>query len=317
MGSHCTSTTGQATMNVSRHLLLRRVMATQPWRQALLIGLLLTGPGAWLGLWPWQAEMGALEHLREEVTQLEGKLEQTAVSAVTAQRPPVYPDGAGRPQASDSQAVWSWLQQRLQAHGLRIQGLRPGPLEQGAGLPEQGVVLEVLGSWADWLAFEQALDRHAPWWTLTQWQMAPGPMPGQVRVRWDARWAWRPHASVDGSAVSLPVWRPAEPLHAAAPVFEAPGHASGTASAVRPAASEAGETTGAADPTWRLLGIWHQQGVPHAVLERGQEQFVMSPGQRHERHGHRLLRVGPAEAVLQPPQADAAPLRLVLKGGPQ
>ena len=209
------------------------------------------------------------------------------------------------------------LKDRLQAHGLRIQGLRPGPLEQGGGLPEQGVVLEVLGSWADWLAFEQALDRHAPWWTVTQWQMAPGPMPGQVRVRWDARWAWRPHAPVDGAAVSLPVWRPAEPLHAAAPVFEVPGHASVTASAVRSAASEAGRTAGAADPTWRLLGIWHQQGVPYAVLERGQEQFVMSPGQRHERHGHRLLRVGPAEAVLQPPKADAAPLRLVLKGGPQ
>ena len=87
MGSHCTSTTGQATMNAWRHMHLRLVMATQPWRQALLIGLLLTGPGVWLGLWPWQAEMGALERLREEVTQLEVKLEQTAVSAATARRP--------------------------------------------------------------------------------------------------------------------------------------------------------------------------------------------------------------------------------------
>lgn len=317
MGSHCTSTAGQATMNAWRHLPLRLVMATQPWRQALLIGLVLTVPGAWLGLWPWQAEMDALERLREELTQLEGKLEQTAFSVATAQRPQVYPDDADRPQTSDGQAVWPWLQQRLQAHGLRVQGLRPGPLEQGSGLPEQGVVLEALGSWADWRAFEQALDRHAPWWTVTQWQMVAGPMPGQVRVRWDARWAWRTHAPMGGSAVSLPVWRPAEPLHAATPVFEAPGHASVTAPAVRPAASEAGKTAGAEDPTWRLLGIWHQQGVAYAVLERGQEQFVLSPGQRHARHGHRLLRVGPAEAVLQPPQAGAAPLRLVLKGGSQ
>lgn len=289
-------------------------MAKLHWRPALLAGSLLAGPAAWLGQLPWQSDMAALERVREEVAHLEGSLEQIGVSAATTQTRPVVADRASRPHETDGQMVWSWLLQRLQAHGLQVQALRPSPVERAAGLPEQVLVLEVLGRWVDWLAFEQALDRHAPWWTVTQWQVTPGAMPGQVRVRWQARWAWRADAPADGAPVALPVWSVSGAMQPAADVFLAPGQASASTAVINRTASQAPGSASTAEPSWRLLGVWQQQGVSYAILGHGLEQVVLTPGQLTPRDGHRLVRLGPGEALLQPPDPAALPLRLVLQG---
>jgi hypothetical protein len=65
---------------------------------------------------------------------------------------------------------------------------------------------------------------------------------------------------------------------------------------------------------WRLQGTWHQAGIAHAVLGLGVDRVVVRAGQTVGRDGHRVLRVGDGEVVLQAPRSNTPPVHLALKG---
>lgn len=291
--------------------------AAARWRQAGRRALFWVVPGAvlgaGLGAWWWQQDIESLQHLREEVVTLQSKLQPEPVKAPTTATAPVrwtdWPDAAG------GAAVWPWLLQGLQVQALQVQSLRPGAVEWVAGLPEQTVVLEVQGRWSDWLAFERQLDRHAPWWTPLQWQVVPAAGADQVRMQWHWRWAWRPESAQARHAFAPPLWAPATSDGRAVLLFEGPGSAAETAAANLPEPASGPDPSSWAVQSLRLLGIWQQEGVAHAVLGHGPDRVVLAVGQRVGRTGHRLVHVGEAQAVLQAPERSEPPLHLVLTGG--
>ena len=294
----------------------------------------LVGAGA--GAFFWLDETVALAQLQDEVQALQARHvpAQPVVHAQPVQPPHGNDEPIDTPGAAQALQVWSWLQQGLQAHDLQLQSLRPGVLEQPAGLPSQTLALELQGRWSDWQAFEHRLGTLAPWWTSEQWQVVPlgdagdtddkprgGQNVGVVKVQWHVRIGWRPGAnrplpggSAAGradSADSLPAWLPATTSTtvsaAAAPVQ------------TEPAAPHGMELADADPRRWpvrdlQLKGIWQQQGLAHAVLGRGLQQVVVVPGQRVGREDLRVLRVAETEVILLPADAAGPPLHLSLPG---
>ena len=260
----------------------------------------------------WQDDIEAPDRLRAEVTALQARLETARtvpVGTATGQA-----DAVLAPDSSQAAMVWPWLAQRLQAHGLQLQSLRPGALEGVPDLPVQTVALEVQGRWADWLAFERQMHHHAPWWRVTQWQVTPAGAAGQVKMLWHWRWAWRAPQAPPASPAVLPVWSVAS-AEAEPGVFDDPK------AQARPVPSLVSESALPPDPRrWpvqslRLLGVWQQSGVAHAVLGSGLHHVVAVPGQRVGQEGHRVQAVGDSEVVLRPGHARAPDVHLGFPGG--
>lgn len=142
------------------------------WRHLTVAGI-CTGAGLWLGGWPWQDDIDALQRLRGEVQALQDQpspakaAEPPLITTLPAESRSVWPD------VRQTDAIWSRLQLQLQAHRLQLLALQPGPLEWLAGWPTQVVALEVQGRWEDWRRFERWLDQGMPWWTVTRWQATP------------------------------------------------------------------------------------------------------------------------------------------------
>lgn len=213
-------------------------------------------------------------------------LAATAVAsdASAAQSDKPLPPG---PEMRERDAAWFWLQQRLQAQGLRLLVLRPEPWQSGAVLAQQAAHLRVQGAWADWVALGRALATHAPWWAWERWQVQAADAPGQVHIDARLRLWLRPE---DGPTVPERVW-PSWPVvpasGAVAPLF---------AQADAPAQALPASTTASSAPAWRLWGVWTQAGERRVVLGRGTEWAVLAPGQSWGATAYRLDHVG-AEGV--------------------
>lgn len=291
----------------------------QRWR-AVVTGLVLCCCGAWLGSQFWQDDIETLERLRDEVAALQGQLQPAATVAAAVARA-VVDEVPLEPDSGQAAQLWPWLHQRLQAQGLKVVSLRPGGLEPQALLPTQLVALEVQGRWDDWLAFERQLGQHAPWWTVTQWQVAPTVEVGQVRMQWHLRWGWRPSGGAgpmdpsQAAASVLPDWPVVAQATARSGVFQE------FFTAVPTSTLPKADTALAPDPRdWpvqalRLQGLWQQGAAAHAVLGSGLQQVVVASGQRVGREAYTVVRVQQDGLVLRPPNARGPDIHLGWTGG--
>lgn len=286
---------------------------------------LAVGVAAWLVgfmgvLWWAQEDLEAWQVLQDEITQLQARLPEAGSAPPRATTLPPDSRVSALPDPAEDEAVWAWLQQGVQAQGLRLLALKPQPVMHKGGLPEQPVLLHLQGRWSDWLAFVQALGAHAPWCLVDQWLVVPAnPARGDVRIELQARLGLRPPALGRPPVPRVwPVWpvASANPPPGEALVFAQAGEGP-VAAAVAPEGAAANALP--ADPRqWpvqelRLLGVWHQAGVSHAVLGAGLHQVVLAPGQRVGREAYRVRRVGDAEVELAA-LATGPALHLTLKG---
>ena len=278
---------------------------------AALLGLVVAG-------WWSTPDAQTWEAVDQEVTQLQTRLQSAAGRALS-------PESSAQdllldvPGQHETDALWPWLQQRLRAQGLQTQALQPQAMATVQGLPEQAVRLRLRGRWRDWLAFEQAMDAHVPWWTVEHWQVVPdGAKPGEVRIELQARLGLLPPALQAGRRAigAWPAWS-VVPMAPGAPLFDRPS-ARPVAHAVQAVPDE--HRVWSADPrSWpvralRLLGVWQQAGSAHAVLGLGQEQVTVKPGQQVGIEGYRVRRVQADAVELQAPHALGPVLHLSLQG---
>lgn len=201
-------------------------------------------------------------------------------------------------------ATWSappsglnWLPV-LQAHGLQLQALQHSPAAAG-GSPE--LSLTVQGRWRDWVALEQQAAGLLQAWLPQSWQvqaLGPPAPQGQVQLQWRLR--------PSGAAAPAPGSEP----EAVAP--EQASRPAGTGAEVFAAAAAGAEASG---PTtvpattkapWRLLGVWQQAGVAHALVEGEGQVHALRPGQALGRSGLRVQRIEDGQVWLQGGQASRA-----------
>lgn len=291
-----------------------KLLAARHGRGALLAAAMCLA-GFELGVFLWQEEIGSFERLRGEVSALRDQLKNAQTSLP---EPPARADSGDQTWAPDTREaarVWPWLQQRLQAHGLVVRALSPGALDTAAGLPTQVAMLEVQGRWSDWLAFEQQLGRHAPWWSFTQWQVSPVGA-GQVRMQWHLRWGWRPtaHTQPPLAITDLPSW-PLAGQTATATVFDDPRSRSEVAADPPSQAQPQPELAHSPLIGHRLQGIWQQAGVSHAVLGHDQQQIVLTPGQAVGSEGYRVWRVDEEGVTLRAFDGRRPDIRFNWTGG--
>ena len=293
-------------------LRLRSSLTAAPLCKPVAITGVSVLAGALVGIgWGLDA-IQAYEQLGSEVAALQEKF-GSAVKPVQTQAGPISAQGGqAEPGLAQDAAAWPWLQQRLQDHGLVLKSLRPAPAEQVAGGPVQNVVLEVQGRWSDWLAFERQLDRHAPWWMVRQWQVSPEGADGALRMQWHLRWGWRPEGPTQEPQTAWPVWA-AAPHASGMPLFDAPMRMVPGQTAQGQGADPSA-TNGEGMAAWQLQGTWRQAGIAHAVLALGADQVVVRAGQTVGREGHRVLRVGDGEVLLQAPRSNTPHVHLALKG---
>ncbi len=288
-------------------------------RRRLAVGLVAWLCGAMGVLWLWHEDIQAWDLLQDDVAQWQLRLQEAGSLVPREAAAPSDPGVLALPDPGERDALWSWLQQRLQAQGLQVLALKPQALTAKAGLPEQPLWLHLQGQWRDWRAFARTMGEHVPWWVVDQWQVVPANSArGEVRIELQARLGLRPSGlGPSPVARAWPVWPVAntDPLPGEALVF-AHG-AQGPAVAAAAPTSEAASALPADPRQWpvrelRLLGVWHQAGVGHAVLGAGQHQVVLVPGQRVGREAYRVRRVGPNGVELV---AAAAPVvHLTLQG---
>lgn len=269
------------------------------WGSAgLVLGLLLSA------LW-WRDMLVQTWALWEELEHLQAQVlpQPPAADRVV---PPLHPHTTA-PTPRESDAAWHWLRLRLQAHGLRIESWQAEPVQATTVLHSQLATLRVQGAWADWLAFCQQLVAHAPWWRWERWLVQPAgadAAAGQVLV--DAQWRLWLLPEPEGETAYARNW-PQWPVTLAR---EPTRLFMQTELAQAPTNPEPKEPGG-----WRLWGVWTQAGQLHAVLGRGSEWTVLSPGQVLAPDGWRLERITAQGVDLQPTRAGGALLRLPWPGG--
>lgn len=200
------------------------------------------------------------------------------------------------PEVRERDAAWFWLQQRLQAHGLRLLALRPEPWQSGAVLAQQAAHLRLQGNWVDWQAFGRALAAHAPWLAWEQWQVQAADGPGQVQIDVRLRLWLRPEGGPAMAEHSWPSWPVPTATTTAAPLFA-------QADAVASAQPTPAPTEASAPSAWRLWGVWTQAGQSRVVLGRGADWTVLAPGQSLGPQGLRLERIGAQGVHLSAPGA--------------
>jgi len=240
--------------------------------------------------WLTASDADELERLEQEVA----ALAQQQVSGLAGGKPLRHlPDGF-RPQdwplQADSVALWTALQDSLEACGLEVQALRPQASGHSDGLPEQTVSLRLKGRWASWRTCEQALAEQAPWWLVQQMQVLPsGQRPDEVAIELQARIGWRPEHWTSERPWQwefLPAVQPAS--GAVLPLFD-----SGQSVAATAASGQS-----AVESTMQLLGVWQQDGQYHALLDLGAGQVYATVGQRLGRAAYRVRHVGPDSVEL-------------------
>lgn len=199
------------------------------------------------------------------------------------------------PHVHERDAAWLWLQQRLQAQGLRVVSLRPEAWQNGPVMAQQNGHLRLQGAWADWLAFTRALASHAPWWSWTRWQLQAAERPEAVQIDAELRLWLRPDGEAASAGHEQPRWPVAKLYEAAAPLF-AQANAAGPAT---PASAPRDPADGA--PGWRVWGVWTQAGERRVVLGRGPDWVALALGQGAGPQGPRLDHIGPEGVRLSMP----------------
>lgn len=302
---------------------IQRTALTREGQRHLLMLVLVFSGGLGLVAWCWPLDREALQTLREEVDRLQAERsspqhKSPRVAGGADARSP-YAPVPDEPALAEADTVWPWLQARMQAQGLQVQALRPQAVTTKDGLPQQAVTLQLQGRWQDWLALQAALSAHAPWWVIDQWQVSPLAAGSEVvRIELQARLGLRPPALPGpGMPRDWSRW----------PVADAPPTAAGStlfalASVAAPATSgrEATDALPAHPHEWpldrlRLLGVWRQAGVPHAVVGVGQGSVVLGVGQRIGREAYRVHRIGDDHVELLATDPRGPALRLVLQEG--
>ena len=227
------------------------------------------------------------------------------------------------PQPQQTVALWPWLQQGAQIHGLQVLALRPQkPDKVGVvahALPEQTLLLHVQGRWPDWQAWSQTWPAQAPWLLPTQWQVVPagaGANEGEVRIELQARVGLWPSALQD---THTPAWSALPwPLEQTAPGAGAGpfgGHVDSGPAVVAPGPSSLSSDPG----QWpvqaiRLQGVWQQAGQWHAVLGAGLSQTTVRAGQQLGHERYLVHKVG-MDGVALRAVANGAVLHLTWQGG--
>lgn len=250
-----------------------------------LLALLWWG-SAWLEVWSGH------EALAPQPSTPTALISSVAVpSASVGQTAAPLPLG---PEVRERDAAWFWLQQRLQAHGLRLLALRPEPWQSGAVLAQQAAHLRLQGNWVDWQAFGRALAAHAPWLAWEQWQVQAADGPGQVQIDVRLRLWLRPEGGPAMAAHGWPSWPVSTATTTTAPLFA-------QADAVASAQPTPAPTEASAPSACRLWGVWTQAGQSRVVLGRGADWTVLAPGQSLGPQGLRLERIGAQGVHLSAP----------------
>lgn len=250
-----------------------------------LLGVGLAGMDEWVALWSLSATL----------TQLRAQIDSAAPTPTPESLP--VASGPTAPSVAEREAAWLWLQQGLQAQGLRVQWLRPDALQSLGVLPSQQADLRVLGAWGDWLVWSQQWAAHAPWWRWLVWHVQPAGAPGQVQVDMRLQLWLQPEAAQPPQARVWPTGSVVR--HAASPLFAtAEEQALPPPQLAQPMASEA-------DTAWRLWGVWTQAGQSHAVLGHGPQWTLLSPGQTWGPQHLRLDGLGPEGAHLRGVRAQS------------
>lgn len=306
------------------------VMAWEPERQRQMLMCLAAGVLGLAGVfWLFGPDMDEWATSEAELAQWQARLPPTSQvesgSGASAAAVPGTTSTTPWPIQDQAPALWTWLQQGLQAQGLKVLALRPQILlasNAATSLPEQTVWLQLQGRWPDWLALSAALAAHAPWWSVTQWQAVPSG-DGGVRIDLQARVGWRPGAL---QAPNVPVWTGSPwPVARMAPdqsteLFGLP-EAQGLASPLESATAQAAPLARSVSPDPRqwpvhalgLQGVWQQAGEWHAVLGGGLALTVVRTGQRVGQEAYRVQSVGPQGVVLRSP-SDGSALHLAWQG---
>lgn len=251
--------------------------------------------GGLLAALVWGDEWREVFSLREAIAQMQAEHQRLGATLGAADGVPRSSQAgvngllATRPAAVQRDAAWFWLQQRLQAQGLRVEWLKPEPWQGGAVWASQRAQLRLQGAWVDWVHFCRQAVAHAPWWSWEQWQVQPTGVAGQVQV--DARWRlWLQAEPMRAQPLQdWPVW-PTVSAQGGVPLFATAGGPSATPTA------QADAPTAAATAAWRLWGVWAQAEQTHVVLGRGAEWTVLAPGQTLGPEAYRFERLG-AEGV--------------------
>ena len=291
------------------------------WRHLLMRVFAFAG-GVALVAWGWPLDLQAWVSLQQEVDRLQAQVpappykpQQDPDAAASKSHDVLEPD---EPALAEADAVWPWLQARMQAQGLQVLALRPQTVSTKDGLPQQPVSLQLQGRWHDWLALQAALNAHAPWWVIEQWQVASVAAGSEtVRIELQARLGLRPPAL---PGPSMPrVW-PRWPVAAAVPTTGSAWSASAQGAAPAASGREAAGAGSAPAHEWpldrlRLLGVWRQSGVLHAVVGMGQDSVVLGVGQRIGREAYRVHRIGDDHVELRATDKRGPALRLVLQEG--
>ena len=303
---------------------IHRTALTREGQRHLLMLLLVFSGSLVLVAWGWPLDREALQVLREEVNRLQAERSAPqhkstrAADAADARAPDApVPD---EPALAEADAVWPWLQARMQAQGLQVQALRPQAVTTKDGLPQQAVTLQLQGRWQDWLALQAALSAHAPWWVIDQWQVSPLAAGSEsVRIELQARLGLQPPAM---PGPGMPRDWSRGPVAAALPTSRSALFASAAGAAPATSGPEAAAALPAYPHEWpldrlrlRLLGVWRQAGVPHAVIGAGQGAVVLGVGQRIGREAYRVHRIGDDHVELLATDPRGPALRLVLQEG--
>jgi hypothetical protein len=255
---------------------------------------------------------------------------QTLKDQASAARPPT---SAGQARASDATALldrlpavqgasglWLALQQGLQQQGLRVQSLKPLPLQEGEPLSSQALAMRWQGRYADMVSAWASLADAGPVWTLDRLSVTPGGSAGQLQ--WDGVWrvwlrpgpahaqAWPAGWQTAGAALPL---RWADPFGVEPPV----GH---TAAAAPVAGASEADVWSDNPRHWplaqmRLLGVWQQGGRTQAVLAAGPHWAVLAEGARIALEGYRIQTIHPDAVALQALKAPGDVHTLRLQGG--
>ena len=212
----------------------------------------------------------------------------SAVTAVTA---------AASATRSAPPSGLNWLPV-LQAHGLQLQALQHSTAAAG-GSPE--LSLTVQGRWRDWVALEQQAAGLLQAWLPQSWQvqaLGPPAPQGQVQLQWRLRPSGASAPTPGSEPEAVAPEQASRPAGTGAEVFAAAAAwAEASAPTTVPATTKA---------PWRLLGVWQQAGVAHALVEGEGQVHALRPGQALGRSGLRVQRIEDGQVWLQGGQNSRA-----------
>lgn len=258
------------------------------WRArgtGLALGL---GLGLVLLEWVWGEEMQQAWVWHEALAQMQAKHQRVAPTVAASDPVPGPGDVAQAlpfgPGVQERDAAWLWLQQGLQAQGLKVEMLRPEPSESKAPVTSQLAHLRMSGAWTDWVAVGRHMAAHTPWWDWQQWLVQPAGGPGQVQVDARLRLWFRPERTQGRPVQEWPTW-PVVQGGALTPLL------AGGDGPATPAGTQTEASDPLSPPAWQLLGVWTQADGRRVVLGHGADWMVLAPGQTLGPQAYRLDRI--------------------------